>query len=149
MANRLYFVQCGNWCLQVSANPKDYDTVDFLYSELATKSLEIIFGTRMPDAGDDYYAIMNVSGENVLNKEGEDYPIPTFTTKIHVLSSKKNQADKLLTSLRTSDMFANAGQYHKSSFDLYYFFGDMVTSVFKPEYSVDGGRTWHRCGVWY
>ena len=32
--------------------------------------------------------------------------------------------------------------------DGHYFLGDLVTSISCPVYSVDGGKTWNRCGVW-
>jgi hypothetical protein len=104
------FVQCGNWSLYLHYNPKDFSTKNQMYIEAATNALEIIFGDKdFTNIDDDYYALMNDDGNNVLDTD-DALPIPTFTTKIHILSSKNNEPQKLLTSLRTSDIFANAAQ---------------------------------------
>jgi hypothetical protein len=106
-----YFIQCGNWCLCMYADTIEYDTLNDCYVELATRALEIVFGdAEFTDDRDDYYALMNEDGINVLNDENE-WPMPTFTTKIHVLSSKNGEPDILLTSLKTSDIFVNAAQW--------------------------------------
>lgn len=110
MATKLFFVQCGNWCLKLNTDLKSYDSKEIGYTELATNALEIIFGDKdFTNIDDDYYALMNDDGNNVLDTD-DALPIPTFTTKIHILSSKNNEPQKLLTSLRTSDIFANAAQ---------------------------------------
>ena len=105
-----YFIQCGNWCLRMYADTIDYDTLNDCYIELATRALEIVFGeAEFTNDRDDYYALMNENGVNVLDNENE-WPLPTFTTKIHILSSKNSQPDILLTSLKTSEIFKNAAQ---------------------------------------
>ena len=106
-----YFVQCGNWCLRLNIDPHSFEHINDCYVELATRALEIIFGDKEffhPD--DDYYAILNENGVNIFEHDDEDIPEPTFTTKIHILSSNNNEPNKLLTILRTSDIFANAAQ---------------------------------------
>jgi hypothetical protein len=117
MANKLYFIQCGNWAVKINNDPTKYDSLELLYTELATKSIEIIFGNGdFDNDNDDYYAIMNDNGINML--DSDELPIPTFTTKIHILSSYKNNPHKLLTSLRTSDIFANASQWENVKYAL-------------------------------
>lgn len=116
MTNKLYFIQCGNWAVKINAIPKNFNSLDDLYIELATKAIEIIFGdAEFSNDNDDYYTIMNEHGVNVLDNE-EDLPIPSFTTKIHILSSKQNNPHKLLTSLKTSSIFANAAQWENVKF---------------------------------
>ena len=104
------FIQCGNWSLYLHYTPNDFPTKNQMYIEAATYAIEIIFGNKeFTNNDDDYYALLNDDGINVLDSE-DPIPIPTFTTKIHILSSKNNEPQKLLTSLRTSDIFANAAQ---------------------------------------
>ena len=117
MANKLYFIQCGNWAVKINNDPKKYESLEQLYIELATKSIEIIFGNSdFDDNNDDYYAIMNDNGINML--DSDDLPLPTFTTKIHILSSYKNNPHKLLTTLRTYDIFINASQHENAQYAL-------------------------------
>lgn len=119
MALHEYFIQCGNWCLRLNMDISSYDKPENAYAELATKAIEIMFGDKeFPHDDDDYYAIINEAGVNVLDHENEEIPLPTFTTKIHILSSKKNDPCKLLTSLRTADIFANAAQYDNYEYAL-------------------------------
>jgi glutathione peroxidase-family protein len=105
-----FYIQCGNWCLKLHIDPKLYSTLTELYTELSTNAIEIIFGSKeFSNQDDDYYALMDENGVNCL--DSNDTVIPSFTTKIHILSSKKNNPHKLLTSLRTADIFANAAQW--------------------------------------
>jgi len=118
MANKLYFIQTGNWAVKLNANPSDFDSLESLYIELATMSIEIIFGDKdFSNDNDDYYAIMNENGINMLDCD-EELPIPSFSTKIHILSSYKNNPHKLLTSLRTHDIFINAAQHENAKYAL-------------------------------
>lgn len=109
---KLFFVQCGNVCLSLHINLEEYDNKQDMYVELATRAVEIVFGSKEFEYDtDDYYAVMDSKGKNVLDGDSEELPDPTFTTLIYVLSSKKNNPHKVLTKLRTADIFANASQH--------------------------------------
>lgn len=119
MALKEYFVQCGNWCLRLNMDISSHDNPEIAYTELATEAVEIMFGNKeFTYEEDDYYALINESNVNVLEHENEEIPVPTFTTKIHIISSKKNDPHKLLTSLRTADIFANASQHENYEYAL-------------------------------
>jgi hypothetical protein len=118
MAEKAYYIQSGNWCLKLHQNIKSFDTPHDCYVEMATQAMELVFGDKdFSNPLDDYYAIMNENNVNVLDTDDCDV-IPTFTTGIHILSSKKGEPHQLLTTLRTYDIFANAGQWQNAEYAL-------------------------------
>jgi len=117
MKQKQYFIQCGNWCVKLHINTKLFINPHECYVELATRAVEIIFGSgEFKDKMDDFYTMVNDKGVNVL--ETDDQVIPTFTTKIHILSSKSDHPNELLTTLRTADIFVNAAQWENYQFAL-------------------------------
>lgn len=110
MSKKTYYVQSGNWCLRLNLNPKEFDNLDDTYMELGTRSIETIFGNKeFEDPDDDYYLVTDDDGNNVLNDD-VDLPIPTFTIDTHIMSSKNDGPYKLLATVKTSQLFANAAQ---------------------------------------
>lgn len=119
MDNKPYFIYCGNWSLCMYADKTEYHTLNDLYIELATRAVEVIFSdAEFTNTLDDYYALLNEYGENVLDREDE-WPMPTFTTVTHIISEKDGKPYKLLETLRTADLFANASlnEYYLSAIE--------------------------------
>lgn len=117
---KTFFVQCGNWCLRLNINLKDFETKHDAYVEIATRSLEAVFGMKeFDDADDDFYAILTEDGANALDLDDDaELPIPTFTTDTYVLSSKNDEPHKLVATLKTSELFANAAQFDNFGYAL-------------------------------
>lgn len=120
MSKKIFFVQCGNWCLKLNIDSSMFDNKSEIYSELGTRALETIFSSKdFSDENDDYYAILNDDGVNVLSLDEDDnLPEPSFTTNTHILSSKGNEPHKLIATLKTSELFANASQFDNYKFAL-------------------------------
>ena len=105
------FINCGNWTIRFEIDPRQYDNVNLCYIEYATRAIEIVFGmAEFTNDHDDFYALLNSDSINVLDHPGE-WPNPTFTTTTHVISEYNGEPHKLITRLRTAQLFANAGQW--------------------------------------
>jgi hypothetical protein len=111
MAKQSYYVHCGNWCVKVLIDSKDFNDTSLRYIEAATRSFEYIFGNKDFSDTDTLIAIYDKNNKNVVNTidELDAYTEATFTTYTEVYSNLKNPI--LKSKILSSNLFANAAQF--------------------------------------
>ena len=67
MAMKPYYIQCGNWCIRLSIDSREFSSIDNMYIELGTRAMEHMFSAKEFDVNEYVYAIMDETGKNVLD----------------------------------------------------------------------------------